>query len=160
MNNFPKIAESEWRIMKILWTDSPKTANEIVELLSKETKWNPRTTKTLLNRLVKKGALGFKKDGRTYLYYPLVSKDECAQKERTSVLNRVYDGALKPLLVSFIEEENLTNGDIEELQKILDQKKAPGIPRPVNPAAQGQTIRRSRPEWNRFRKQMETDRAE
>jgi len=123
MKNIPKIAESEWRIMKILWKDSPKTANEIVGLLSKETKWNPRTTKTLLNRLVKKGALGFRKDGRTYLYYPLVSKDDCAKKERNSVLNRVYDGALKPLLVSFIEDENLTAEDIEELQQILDHKR-------------------------------------
>lgn len=123
MNNIPKIAESEWRIMKILWSESPKTANEIVELLSKETKWNPRTTKTLLNRLVKKEALGFKKESRTYLYYPLVSKDECAKKERHSVLNRVYDGALKPLLVSFIEDEKLTADDIEELKQILNQKK-------------------------------------
>jgi BlaI family transcriptional regulator, penicillinase repressor len=123
MINIPKIAESEWRIMKILWTNSPKTANEIVELLSKETKWNPRTTKTLLNRLVKKGALGFQKEGRTYLYFPLISKDECAKTERNSVLDRVYDGALKPLLVSFIEEENLTEEEIEELQKILNQKK-------------------------------------
>ena len=80
MNNIPKIAESEWRIMKILWEDSPKTANEIVELLSKETNWSPKTIKTLLNRLVKKEALGFKKEGRTYFYYPLVSKDKCAKK--------------------------------------------------------------------------------
>ena len=123
MKNIPKIAESEWKIMKILWSDSPKTANKIVELLSEETNWNPRTTKTLLNRLVKKEALGFKKEGRTYFYYPLVSKDECAQKERNSVLNRVYDGALKPLLASFIEDENLTAKDIEELKQILDQKK-------------------------------------
>jgi len=72
---------------------------------------------------VKKGALGFQKESRTYLYYPLVSKDECAKKERNSVLNRVYDGALKPLLVSFIEEENLTAKEIEELKQILDQKK-------------------------------------
>ena len=123
MNNIPKIAESEWRIMKILWADSPKTANEIVESLKAETNWNPKTIKTLLNRLVKKQALGFEKEGRTYNYYPLVSRDEYARTERKSILNRVYDGSLKPMLASFIEEENLSLEEIDELKQILEQKK-------------------------------------
>ena len=123
MNKIPKIAESEWRIMKILWAHSPRTANEIVESLKAETNWSPKTIKTLLNRLVKKQALGFEKEGRTYLYYPLVSKDECAKSERKSILARVYDGSLKPMLASFIEEENLSPKEIDELKQILEQKK-------------------------------------
>jgi len=123
MSKIPKIAESEWRVMKILWADSPRTANEIVESLKVETNWNPKTIKTLLNRLVKKQALGFEKEGRTYNYYPLISRNEYARTERKSILNRVYDGCLKPMLASFIEEENLSPEEIDELKQILEQKK-------------------------------------
>lgn len=120
--NVPKIAESEWRVMKILWEKSPITANEIVEQLADSTQWNPKTIKTLLNRLVTKGAIDFNRDGRTYLYYPVLSQSECARLERRSLLSKVYDGALKPMLAAFIQEEHLSQEEIQELKKILDQK--------------------------------------
>ena len=63
--NLPKISDAEWSLMKILWNKSPLTANQLVELLSSTVKWNHRTIKTLLNRLVKKGALDFEVEGRT-----------------------------------------------------------------------------------------------
>lgn len=118
----PKIAESEWRVMKILWEKSPITANEIVGKLADYTRWNPKTIRTLLNRLVAKGAIGFEKDGRTYLYYPILPKSECARLERRSLLSKVYDGALKPMLAAFIQEEHLSREEIQELKNILEQK--------------------------------------
>lgn len=119
----PKISGSEWRVMKALWEKPPLTANQLVEILAGTTNWNPRTIKTLLNRLVNKKALGFDKAGRTYHYYPIVTAAECARAERRSLLTRVYDGALKPMLAAFIEDDNLSPDEIAELKRILETKR-------------------------------------
>lgn len=118
----PKIADSEWRIMKLLWKKSPQTAGEIIEQLEGHVDWTPKTIKTLLNRLVGKGALGFKKNGRSYLYSPLISESKLKQEETRSFVNRVYDGALKPLLAAFIEDGKLTPEEIKELREILNSE--------------------------------------
>jgi BlaI family penicillinase repressor len=76
----------------------------------------------LLNRLVKKNAIGFEKEKRSYLYSPLVKENECKQSERKTFLGRVYSGSLKPLLAAFLEDEKLTKDEIQELKRILDQK--------------------------------------
>ncbi len=120
--NIPKISDSEWHIMKVLWEQAPLTANQIVEKLADKFTWNPRTVKTLINRLVKKNAVNFEQDGRIYLYHPVITEEVCIKAERQSFLNRVYDGALKPMLVSFLEEEKLSAEEIVELKQILDEK--------------------------------------
>jgi len=82
MKKSPKISEAEWEVMKVLWLESPKTANQVVDNLKDKTSWNPRTIRTLIGRLVRKKALGFtqdQKDKRKYLYYPLVSEGETAR---------------------------------------------------------------------------------
>ncbi len=71
--NPPSISNSEWQVMQVIWESHPLTANQIVELLEDRVEWHPRTVKTLLNRLVQKGALNFKRDGKRYLYSPKVS---------------------------------------------------------------------------------------
>jgi BlaI family transcriptional regulator, penicillinase repressor len=118
----PKISVSEWRIMKLIWTKSPRSANDIIAELKDVVDWQPKTIKTLLNRLVTKGALSFEKEGRSYLYYPKFGEDECQREERKFFLNRVYNDSLKPMLAAFINDENMTKDDIEELKKILEQK--------------------------------------
>lgn len=122
MTRVPRISESEWSVMKCLWAKSPSTANEVVDALSARSTWKPKTIKTLLNRLVRKKALGYKKDGREYQYYPLVAEAECVRAESQSFLRRVHDGALKPMLASFLETEDLSQEDIEELKRILNRK--------------------------------------
>lgn len=122
MKRIPKISESEWQVMKLLWVQNPATANEIVEALSPICKWKPKTIKTLLNRLVKKKAVGYKKKGREYHYYPLIAQDECIRAESHSFLRRVYGGAAKPMLAAFLENEDLSPEDIKELKRILDKK--------------------------------------
>ncbi len=120
----PKISEAEWRVMKLLWDKSPRTSNEIIHILDndKHVDWNPKTIKTLLNRLMNKGALEYEKQGRSYLYSPKVSENECQRIERQTFLGRVYRGALKPMLTAFIEDEKLTKEDINELKRILEKK--------------------------------------
>ena len=118
----PKIADSEWRIMKLLWKKSPQTAGEIIGQLEGLVDWTPKTIKTLLNRLVGKGALGYEKEGRSYLYSPLISESKLKREETRSFVNRVYDGALKPMLAAFLEEGKLTSEEIEELRNVLNSK--------------------------------------
>ena len=121
--NLPKIADSEWRIMKLFWKKSPQTSEDIIDQLKDSIHWNPKTVKTLLNRLVKKGALDYDKEGRIYLYYPLVDEKKCVGAESRSFLNRVYDGALQPMLTAFLEEEKLSKNEIRELKRILEEKR-------------------------------------
>lgn len=120
----PNISDAEWEIMRICWVmDVPFTANEIVEALKDHIDWKPNTIKTLIGRLVKKGVLGYKEDGRNYLYYPLIAEEECIKAESKSFLTRVFGGALKPMLVTFLQDEKLSREEIEELKRILDERK-------------------------------------
>jgi len=123
MENLPRISDSEWLVMRVLWREAPKTANEIVDLLEPETAWHPKTIRTLINRLVKKKAVGFRKEQRQYLYFPLVAENDCVRAETRSFLERVYGGALKPMLVNFIEDEPLSPEEIAELKRMLDEKR-------------------------------------
>jgi BlaI family penicillinase repressor len=122
MNKPPRISESEWELMKICWSRSPITAQEIIDTLAARDDWHPKTVKTLLNRLVKKRALGFKKESRAYLYYPLVAEKDCISAESESFLERVFGGSLQPMLAHFAESRALTPEEIAEIKKLLKGK--------------------------------------
>jgi BlaI family penicillinase repressor len=122
MRTVPRISESEWRVMKVLWERSPRSAGEVIDALTGETDWAPKTIKTLLNRLIQKKALGYERDGRAYRYYPLVAERDCVRAESRSFLQRVYGGALMPMLAAFLEDQRLSDRDIEDLKRILDNK--------------------------------------
>lgn len=122
MSTLPKISEAEWEIMKLIWKSNPITSVEIINLLSGRMMWSAQTIKTFLTRLIKKEVIGFEKKGRVYYYYPLLSEEECIRSENESFLKKVYDGALNMLLTKFLEEE-LSLDQIEELERILKDKK-------------------------------------
>lgn len=122
MSQIPRISEAEWEVMKVFWQSSPASANDVIEALSDDKDWKPATVKTLINRLLKKKALGFHKEGKTYLYSLLVTEEECIRAESKSFLKRLYGGALKPMFVQFLKEERLTEEEIKELKQILDEK--------------------------------------
>jgi len=122
MKKLPRISESEWLVMRVLWSNNALTANEVVKELTGQTKWKPKTIKTLITRLMQKGALRFKREGKKYRYYPAVSESECVGAQRQSFLRRVYGGTMKPMLAAFIEEADLSAEDISELKTILEQK--------------------------------------
>lgn len=121
MKKMPKISESEWLVMKAIWFENPITANQVIDALSSSTKWSPRTIKTLLNRLLKKGAIGFENRGRIYCYFPLIEEAVFVKEESRSFLKRVFGGALKPLLATLVEDEDLSEEDIKELKRILNK---------------------------------------
>ncbi|GED17687.1 BlaI/MecI/CopY family transcriptional regulator [Aneurinibacillus migulanus] len=123
MKDLPKISEAEWEVMKILWSKSPQTANEVIDALEGQKEWKPKTVRTLISRLLQKKVISYHQEtSKTYLYYPLVSQDDYLQAETQSFLKRLYGGALKPLLVNFLQEQKLSSEEINELKRILDDK--------------------------------------
>lgn len=129
MKFVPRISDTEWEIMRILWLKHPLTANEIIEQLgTADSGWHPKTARTLLARLVRKGALEYEAQGRTYVYSPLVSEEDCVATASESFLDRVFGGSLKPMLAHFVEKQKLTRKDLEELKKLLDEN--PPAPAP------------------------------
>jgi BlaI family penicillinase repressor len=122
MNKPPRISESEWIVMMELWRRSPQTSAEVIAALKDQREWGPATVKTLLNRLVGKAALGFEKQGREYSYFPIVTKETCVQAESRSFLDRVFEGALTPMVANFLEKEDLSREDLLKLRRLLDEK--------------------------------------
>ncbi len=122
MHHPPPISNAEWVVMKLIWAKSSATAAEVVKALEGETSWKPKTIMTLLNRLTKKGALRFEKEGRAYRYYPAVAEEDCVKAESRSFLQRVYGGALTPMLASYLEEAELSQEEIDELKRLLDRR--------------------------------------
>lgn len=122
MADKPKISDAEWQVMRVLWEKSPMAVKEIIEILSKKTTWKSETIRTLINRLTKKEAIGFEKKGRRHYFYPLVSQEECVKADADSFLARSGATLLKPILTTFIEKEQLSDKEVEELQRILNKK--------------------------------------
>lgn len=123
MKQAPRVSEAEWEVMKIIWKKAPCLAQDVIEALSGSGKWGPATIKTLLNRLVGKGALHFEKAGKSYVYSPAFTEEECRSAEADSFLHRVFDGALSPLFSHFVQSRKLTQNEIESLEKILREGK-------------------------------------
>jgi len=123
MKAIPKITDTEWEVMKVVWAAHPATAAEIIERLSaQDPSWHPKTVRTLLARLVQKKALGYESQGRSYVYEPLVHENECVAAASESFVARVFGGSLRPLLAHFVEHQKLTGADLRELEKLLEQK--------------------------------------
>jgi BlaI family penicillinase repressor len=123
MKKVPRISDTEWEVMKVIWAKNPISANDIIEKLSEEDDWHPKTAKTLLNRLVKKGALDYHKEGRAYLYFPIVKEKDCVRAVSDSFLSRVFNGSLKPMLAHFVQSRRLSPTEVKELKQLLDEKK-------------------------------------
>jgi BlaI family penicillinase repressor len=123
MQNIPGISNTEWMVMKVIWRLGECTASRIIEELAGTTKWKPKTVKTLLSRLLKKKAIGFREENRSYIYYPLVAEEQCVKAESQSFLDRVFGGEINMAIASFIQNNKMSKQQIDELRKILDEKK-------------------------------------
>ena len=121
MKEMPRISESEYEIMKLIWRDAPITTNDVVKRFEGINDWSPKTVQTLLARLVKKGALSYEKKGRVYIYTPLIKEKEYIHTESSSFLKKFYNGALISMDLNFIDDDKLTDKDINELISILEK---------------------------------------
>jgi BlaI family penicillinase repressor len=124
----PTITDAEWSIMKVLW-DRPGEwlpAGEVVAPVSKDRGTHHRTARTLLSRLVKKGAVDTRPDtaGTAYLYRAKVGREAVVRQESRSFLSRVFDGNAAPALVHFLKEsrQQLSPEELAELRALLTRK--------------------------------------
>ena len=88
MNRVPQISQAEYEVMKVIWNNAPISTSQVVEKLS-DSKWSPKTIQTMLLRLVKKGALANEKQGRSFVYTPLVEKEEYRLQASRRFLDRL-----------------------------------------------------------------------
>jgi len=118
----PNVSESEWIVMEALWENSPQTASAVAKALRESTGWAENTVRTLMTRLVEKGALRIADPAvQPKRYLPAVKRELCVQAESASFLDRIFQGAAKPLLVHFARNARLTEKEARELKALLDQ---------------------------------------
>ena len=122
MTALPQISEAEYEIMKIVWKYAPVSTNEITDRLLQTTSWSPKTIQTLIKRLVTKGALTYEKQSRLFVYTPLVLEDEYLNQESSSFLKRYYDGNIGSMLSAYIENDKISEAELDSLFSLLSEK--------------------------------------
>ncbi|AKU24558.1 beta-lactamase [Massilia sp. NR 4-1] len=115
------ISEAESVVMKVLWGRHLLTAEEIVAELLGRQDWQESTIKTLLSRLLKKGAIRAEQEGRRYLYAPVLQQEDWQLSESTGMLARLFDGRVAPLVAHFSKHRKLSKKDIAELKRLIDE---------------------------------------
>ncbi len=137
MKALPQISEAEFEVMKIVWKHAPISTNEITDCLVQTTDWSPKvemeiygwspkTIQTLIKRLVTKGALTYEKQSRVFVYTPLVGQDEYIDQESNSFLNRFYNGNISAMVSAYIENDRLSETEIDTLRSLLSGKTEKG----------------------------------
>jgi predicted transcriptional regulator len=115
------ISEAESVIMEVLWLRSPIATEDVMAALEPHGKWQESTVKTLLNRLLKKGAISARKDGRRYLYSPVLKRKQWVSSESTGFLNRLFGGRVAPLVAYFSQQRRLSKSDIADLKRLIQE---------------------------------------
>lgn len=118
-----RISDAEHAVMEALWKRSPLTAAEVCESVCKERGWSIPTVKTLLSRLVQKGALATQPDGRRYLYTPLIARSAYVGTESKRLVERLFGGRAAPLFAHLAQAEALSEDDIAEIERLLREMK-------------------------------------
>lgn len=118
----PRISEAEWQVMEVLWRKHPASANEVIEELG-EVDWAANTVRTLLTRLVRKGALRTTEEGKKFLFSPVFPRDRHVANESQTFLQRLFGGMPKAMLLHFAESGKISEGDLAELRRILEERK-------------------------------------
>lgn len=126
MNHLPQISEAEFEVMKIVWKYAPISTNEITDQLLRTTSWSPKTIQTLIKRLVTKGALTYEKEGRVFVYTPMVGENEYLSQKSNSFLKRYFNGDITSMVSAYLENDSLSNADIDHLRSLLSEKKRKG----------------------------------
>lgn len=114
-----RISEAEFDIMGVLWVDAPLSAAEIAARLPARRTWSPTTVKTMLSRLVEKGALAAERDGRRFLYSPSIERAGVAEAQTGRLIDRLFGGRVSPLVAHLAERRDLEPEDLAELEKLI-----------------------------------------
>ena len=123
MNPLPQISEAEFEVMKIVWKYAPVSTNEVTEKLTQTTNWNPKTIQTMLKRLAAKKAITYEKQGRVFVYTPLVLETEYIRQKSNSFLKRFYNGNLSSMIASYLEDDKLSEDELDALRQLLSNRR-------------------------------------
>lgn len=115
----PELSDAEWKVIRALWKRHPASARDVLEALHGETGWAYTTVKTLLARLVAKGAATVRLRANTSLYEPQITEAEARRTEVRLLIDRAFGGASVPLLRFVLTEEKLSAKDRAELRAML-----------------------------------------
>ena len=126
MKNLPQISEAEFEVMKIVWKYAPISTRDITEKLLQTTNWSPKTIQTLIKRLVTKGALTYEKQSRMFIYTPAVKENEYIGQESNSFLKRYYNGDITAMVSAYIENDRLSESELDALRSLLSQEHQKG----------------------------------
>src|SRR4051812_5542540 len=117
------ITESEWLILKAVWSAEPCTAPQIQEKLSQTTNWTYSTVRTLMDRMVAKKLLKAEKNGKMTTYHSVVTRAQAQRSELVYALKQAFNGALTPMIQCLLDTKSLSHGDLEELESLIKAKK-------------------------------------
>lgn len=115
------ISDAEAVVMQVLWERHPQAAEEVIDALAVQQQWREPTIKTLLNRLLNKGAITAERDGRRYLYTPVLDRETWLGQQSTGLVDRLFGGQVAPLVAHFSEQRTLSPQDIAELRRLLKE---------------------------------------
>ena len=119
MNRDISLSDGEWKLMNLLWEESPRTIAQLVLALKDDTGWTKGTIFMMLSRMIDKGAVRYEAGGRSKLFYPTIKKQVVASSETESFLEKVYNGSVGLMVASMAEQKALSKEDIDELYAIL-----------------------------------------
>ena len=120
-----QISDAEWDVMEPIWAIGACTAADVIKQLRTTHDWNHSTIRTLLARLVEKGALAYDVDGSRYIYRAALSRQQCVRQEGRSFLKKAFGGDVAALVAHFVAESSLDQEQIAQLRQLLGQKKNP-----------------------------------
>lgn len=122
MKKHSAISDAESQVMEVLWQSSAAMlAEEVVAALAGGQDWQEATVKTLLNRLLKKGAVSARKDGRRYLYSPVLKREQWVTTESVGMVERLFGGRIAPLVAHFGKQHKLSKEDLDELSRLVKE---------------------------------------
>ena len=119
-----RASESEMQVLSALWDRSPQTAADLTSRIGKINGWTQATVKTLLARLVQKGAVTAEADGRRYLYSPAIERADAVGEESQRFVDRLFGGRVSPLIAHLADREALSDTDIAEIEALLKKLKS------------------------------------
>ncbi|NVE93875.1 BlaI/MecI/CopY family transcriptional regulator [Altererythrobacter lutimaris] len=118
-----RISEAEYAVMEVLWSKNPASASDVSDAIAAKRGWSLATVKTLLGRLVQKGAIATRPDGRRYLYSPVIERADYVGGESRRLVDRLFGGSAAGLFAHLAEQEALTEDDLAEIETLLKELK-------------------------------------
>jgi BlaI family transcriptional regulator, penicillinase repressor len=124
----PRISDAEWDVMDVVWRLGTVTPAEVIDRVAETRGWNHRTVRTLLARLIEKGALRRERGERRAVYRAAVTRRRCVREAGRSFLNKIFAGDAASLLMHFARDAKIEPDDVDRLKRLLDEKSKEGKP--------------------------------